>query len=172
MKQIMSVAILSAFMLGGCSQIDKIPDDQFAADLNVGAKAVVKYALTAAVRKYPADAARITADAKTADQVIVQNILPVFSGASTSLVLRGAVDQALAQLRGKITDTRVLAAIELGTEIIIADVPLPKNLADKLDDRTRKALAGIFGGIASGIEAAFPPPAPAPVPAPVPAPPK
>lgn len=158
MRQAISVvAILS---LLGCSQIDKIPDDQLAADLEIGAKAIVKYGLASAVRKYPADAEKITADAKIADLVIVQNILPVFSGAETSAVLRSAVDQALALLKGKIADARVLAAISLGTEIIIADVQLPKNPADKIDLRTRKLLVGIFSGISLGIQAAFPPPAP------------
>lgn len=159
MKQAISViAILS---LLGCSQIDKISDDQLSADLQVGAKAVVKYGLTAAVRKFPADAAKIMADAKLADTLIVQNILPVFSGASTQAVLRSAVDQALGLLKAKITDPRVLATIGLGTEIIIADVPLPGNLTDKLDERTRKLLVGIWSGIDQGIQAAFPPPAPA-----------
>src|SRR5437868_4376240 len=119
MKQIIMAALL---VLAGCGQIDKIPDDQLAADLAVGAKAVVKYGLTAAVRKYPADAAKIAADARVADSVITRNILPVFSGAETEVVIRSAVDQALAQLKSKVTDARVLAAVDLGTEIIIADI--------------------------------------------------
>lgn len=152
MKQILMAVVL---VLAGCSGIDKISPDQ----LEAGAKAVVKYGLTAAVRKYPADAAKIAADAKIADSVITKNILPVFSGAETGAVLRSAVDQALAQLKNKITDARVLAAIELGTEIIIADIALPKNPADKLDERTKELLVGIWSGISQGIQAAFPPPA-------------
>lgn len=168
MKQILSVLLVS--MLSGCSWFSTLPDDQLAADLSAGSKAVVKYSLTLALRKYPADAAKITADAQVADQVLTKNVIPVFGGASTQDVLRSAVDQALVQLKAKITDPRVSAAIELGTELIIADVPLPKNPTDKLSDRTRKALSGVFTGISQGIEAALAP-APAPVPPPVPAPP-
>lgn len=169
MKQILTAAFL---VLAGCSQIDKISPDQ----LEAGAKAVVKYGLAAAVRKFPAEAAKISADAKVADQVIAQNILPVFSGAATDTVLRSAVDQALAQLKGKITDARVSAAISLGTEIIIAEIQLPTNPADKLDERTKELLVSIFSGISQGIKAAFPPPTepsttgapPPPAPSPVP----
>lgn len=168
MKQITST-VLVAF-LSGCSLFSGTSDDQLAADLNVGAKAVVKYSLSAALRKYPAEASKITADAKIADQVLVQNIIPIFGGASTKDVLRSAVDQALTQLKAKVSDPRVSAAIELGTELIIADVPLPKNPADKLSDRTKKALSGVFSGISKGIEAVLAPPVP-PSPPPVPAPP-
>jgi len=157
MKALCLLAALCAVVLSGCSTINSIPADQLAADLNIAAKGAVKYALQAAIRKYPADAAKITADAKTAGDILTKNIVPIFSGAQTADVLRSAVDTALALLKNKLTDQRVIAAIDLGIEVIAMDVKLPSNPAAKLDARTTTLLNGIFSGISSGIQAAFPP---------------
>lgn len=156
MKQLMTG--IFGFLMMGCSQIDRLSDEQLAADLNVGAKSIVKYSLKLALKKLsPEDQAKVSADAQLADKILVENILPIFSGTSTADLLRSSVDQALSQLKGKIKDPRVSAAIELGTELIIADVTLPKNPADKIDARTRLALQGVFTGISAGIQAVFPP---------------
>jgi hypothetical protein len=144
-------------LLSGCSQVAKIPDDQLAQDLNIAAKTAVKYSLQAAVRKTPADASRIAADATTVDGILTKTVIPAFSGASTADVVRSSVDTALALLKSKITDPRVAAAIDAGVEIVLLDVTLPATPTGKLDARTLKALNGVFTGISAGIEVVFPP---------------
>lgn len=156
------MAFAVAVLLAGCSQIAQIPDDQLAQDLNIAAKTAVKYSLQAALRKAPAaDAPRIAADATTVDGVLTKTVIPTFSGASTADVIRSTVDTALALLKSKITDPRVIAAIDAGVEIVLLDVKLPATPTGKLDARTLKALNGVFTGISAGIETVFPP-APAP----------
>lgn len=148
-----ALAGLSAlFALAGCAGIDRIPDDQLAKDLNLGAEKAVEYGLKYLVRKDPTSAQAVKDNAKLADDVIKKNILPVFSGASTGDVLRSAVDAALAQLQG-VLQPNVRAAIQLALDILTANVPLPANPADKIDDRTKKAVNGLFGGIAAGLDA-------------------
>lgn len=159
------LAALLAVTFSGCAEIDKIPDDKLAESLHTGAKGAVKYALQAALRKVdPAVAEKIKTDATLARDILADNIIPVFSGAETADVLRSAVDTALGLLRSKITDPRVISAIELAVEIIIAEVDLPRNPAEKLSVRSTKALSGVFSGIEEGIRMVFPK-APAPAPA-------
>lgn len=135
----------------GCRTIDRIPDDQLARDVNLGAEKAVQYGLGYLVRKAPQDAQAIKDNAKLADDVIKKNILPVFAGASTGDVLKSAVDTALAQLQG-VLQPNVRAAIQLALDILTANIPLPLNPADKLDDRTKKAVNGLFSGIAAGLD--------------------
>ena len=149
-------------LLSGCSQIDRIPDDQLAHDLNVGATHGVSFLLKAALKKFPADAAKITADAKLADTILLKTIIPVFSGADSAAVLRSSVDTALAALKNQIKDQRVIDSIDAGIDILLLNVQLPKIPDGKLDSRTVKALNGLFSGISAGIEQVFQPsPAPA-----------
>ncbi len=146
-----------AILMSGCSQLAKISDDDLARDLTIGSRSAVKYSLQLALRKAaPDEAARIKADAKTAADIITKNVIPVFSGTQTNELLRSAVDTALALLKSKITNPKVVAAVDLGIEVIAMDVQLPKNPADRLDDRTRKAILGIFSGITQGVSDAVP----------------
>lgn len=162
-----AIAILGlAILMSGCSQLDKISDDDLARDLLVGARGAVKYSLQAAFRKAtPDEAARLSKDALAADQVITQNLIPVFSGAQTTDVLRSSVDAALALFKNKVSNPKLAAAIDLGIEVIAMEVKLPKNPTDKLDERTRKAILGALSGISEGIRGAIPPPDAAPIPA-------
>lgn len=174
MKLFSAFVGLVLLTFSGCAQIDRIPDDQLAQDLNLAARSAVKYSIQAALRNVDAaTAARIQADAKAADDILVKNVIPIFSGASTAEVLRSSVDTALGLLKNKITNPRVVAAIDLGVEVIAMDVKLPSNPAGKLDVRTTKLLNGIFSGISAGIESVFPaaPPAATAAPAPASAPP-
>jgi hypothetical protein len=159
MRHVAGLSALLFLSLSGCAQIAQIPDDTLAKDLNVGAEKAVEYGLKFAMDKAPADALKIRDAAAIADTVLKQNIIPVFSGASTADVLKSAVDTALSQLSSKINNPAVMASIQLAIDILAANVPLPKNPADKIDDRTKKALNGIFSGMAAGIDAALAPPA-------------
>jgi hypothetical protein len=152
MKRILLAGLVALFVLGGCVQIDKIPDDQLAKDLNIGAEKAVEYGLKYLIHKDPAVAQAVKDNAKLADDVIKKNILPVFSGASTGAVLKSAVDAALSQLQG-VLQPNVRAAIQLALDVLTANIPLPANPADKIDDRTKKAVNGLFGGIAAGLDA-------------------
>ncbi len=153
-----AIAILGlAILMSGCSQLGKISDDDLARDLTIGSRSAVKYSLQLALRKTaPDEAVRIKADAKTAADIISKNVIPVFSGTGTQELLRSAVDTALALLKNKVTNPKVVAAVDLGIEVIAMDVQLPKNPADRLDERTRKAILGIFSGIVQGVSDAVP----------------
>lgn len=152
-------------LLPGCAQIDKIPDDQLAHDLNVAAVHGVSFLLKAALKKYPADAAKITADAKLADTILQKTVIPLFAGNGTAQVLRSAVDTALAALKSQIKDQRVIESIDIGVELVLLNVNLPQVPTAALDGRTIKILNGIATGMSTGIEMAFPAAAPAPAPA-------
>lgn len=156
-------------ILGGCAQIAQIPDDVLAKDLNKGARKAVSYGLSYAIRKAPADAQKIKDAAQIGDTILKQNIIPIFSGATTGDVARSAVDTALSLLDSKIGNPEVVAAIQLAIDILSANINLPTNPADKLDARTKMALNGLFTGMSSGIEDVLTPtPAVTPVPPPVP----
>lgn len=148
----MAVGLLMVMTQGSCKVIDNLPDDVLASDINKGAKAAVEYGLKYAIKKSPVDAQAIRDNAKIADDVIKNNILPIFSGASTGDVIKSAVDTALAQLWSKAAP-QVRDSIQLALAILTANVPLPANPADTIDDRTKKALNGLFGGLAAGIDA-------------------
>ncbi len=158
----MLLGALLAGCLASCSQVDQLSDDQLAADLTAGAKAAAKYSLAAAVKKFPAEASKIQADALVVDHVIQKTVIPAFSGAETGTVLRSAIDSAMGLLRGQISDQRVLAVILLAETAITTELTLPANPTDKLTPRTSKAVLGIFTGISLGIEGVFPPPPPPP----------
>lgn len=160
---ILGLAILLA--CAGCNQIDKIPDDTLAKDLNIGAEKAVEYGLKFLVQKAPQDLQTVKDNAKLADDVIKNNILPVFSGTGTADVLKSAVDTALGQLDG-VLQPKVRSAIQLALDILTANVPLPTNPADKIDARTKKALNGLFSGMVSGLDAFLASQAPASVPVP------
>lgn len=152
MKHFAAVGLVAVLALSGCASVDRIPDDQLARDLNLGAERAVEYGLKYLVRKAPQDAQAVKDNAKLAADVIRKNILPVFSGAGTADVLKSAVDTALSQLEGTL-QPNVRAAIQLALDILTTSVPLPANPADKIDDRTKKAVNGLFGGIAAGLDA-------------------
>ena len=159
------ILLPALLMLFGCAQLDKIPDDQLAKDLHIGAEKAVQYGLKLLLRKVSAaDAVKVAADCRIADDILTKNIIPLFSGADTDVVLRSAVDTALALLKSKIANSKVIDQIDLGVEILVTEVPLPKNPADKIDVRTKKLIAGVLGGIVAGIEDVFAPTTPVPPP--------
>lgn len=156
MKKLITVACVAFLSLGGCSAINQIPDDQLQHDLNVGAMRVVSFGLKTAFNKFPADAKKIAADAQIALDILQQNVIPAFDGASTKDVARSVLDTAFALLKSRIKDERVIEVSDIAVDLILANVKLPKNPTDKLDERTRKILSGIFTGMADGIKAALP----------------
>jgi hypothetical protein len=148
----LATGLLLVLTQGSCVQIANIPDDTLAKDLNIGAQKAVEYGLKLLLKKVPAEAQAILDNAKLANEVLKTNIIPIFSGASTGDVLRSAVDTALAQLWAKATP-QIRDAIQLTLTLLSANIPLPANPADKLDERTRKALSGFFSGLSAGIDA-------------------
>lgn len=159
-------APLFVLFLGGCSQIARIPDDKLAEDLFIGGKKAVEYGLKYALKKAAPDVAKsITENAVLANTIIKGELLPLLQGASTATVLRGALDVALKNLWTKVKP-EIRDAVQLSLTILIANVELPKNPADRLDERTKKALTGLFSGISQGVDSILAPPAAiAPVPA-------
>lgn len=153
MKHLMLATVL-ALSVSGCGPINEIPDDTLQHDLNIGARQASSYALKAALKKFPNDAAKITAEANILLDILNNNLIPAFSGASTADVVRGVLDSALAQLKGKLTDPRVVEVADLSVEFILANVKLPATATGKLDDRTKKILLGIFTGLSDGIKSA------------------
>jgi hypothetical protein len=151
-------APLLVLFLGGCSQIDRIPDDKLAEDLFIGGKKAVEYGLKLALKKVAPDVAKeITQNALLANSIIKAEVLPILSGASTQDVLRAALDLALKNLWTKLR-TEIREAVQLSLSILISNIELPKNPADRLDERSRKALMGLFSGISQGVDAVLAPP--------------
>lgn len=168
MRVIALFAIL-LMSLGGCKLVGEMTDGQLADNAYRGAKLVTSNGLKIAMNESPDNAAAIKENAKLAGRVLRENILPVFEGAGTGEVLRGAVDTALKELGDKVNPT-LGAVINLAISLVADKVELPANPADKLDERTRLALVGLFKGLADGIDEAVAEPVPAPAPAPAPAP--
>lgn len=163
MKKLLLIPVL-AMVLGGCAQIDRIPDDKLAEDLLIGGKKAVEYGLKLALKKLAPDAAKaITDNALLANSIIKTEVLPLLSGASSAEVLRGALDVTLKNLWTKVKP-EIRDAVQLSLTILIANLELPKNPTDKLDDRTKKALVGLFTGISQGVDAVLAPVPPAPAP--------
>jgi len=169
------LAMFMLFMgLGGCSSIkervEKLTDEELAEYVYKAAKFTAKTGLKKAIDTWPEHEAAIKEDALLAVKVINENIVPVFSGASTEEVLRSAVDVALAELSDKLNPATV-DVVRLALAVVAGHIELPANPADKLDDRTRKAVLAFFKGLVDGVMEVYPPAPPAPVePAPAPAP--
>lgn len=156
MKKIAFLPLLF-LALSGCSQIAEIPDDKLAEDLFIGGKRAVEYGLRLALKKSAPDVAKqITENAALANTILKGEIIPLLSGASTGEVLRGALDVALKNLWTKIKP-EIRDAVQLSLSILISNVQLPKNPTDRLDDRSKKALSGLFNGISQGVDAVLAP---------------
>lgn len=152
-------------LLGSCAQIAKIPDDQLAQDLYIGAKQAIQFGLRAALKKATPEAVQtITTDVKLGNSIIKAEILPLLQGAATKELLRGALDMALANLWAKIKP-ELRDAVQLSLSLLISGIELPKNPTDQLNERTKKALVGLFTGISEGADAVLVVPAPPPPPA-------
>lgn len=144
------------FSLSGCSQLDKISDDDLQQGLSIGARHAVSYGLKLAFKKFPAEAKKIAADADIAYTILTKNLIPAFDGSTTADVTRSVLDTAFTLLKDKVKDARVLEVADIAVEFILANVKLPAKPTDKLDERTQKVLLGIFTGMADGIKKALP----------------
>lgn len=164
------VAILAfPLLVSSCSSVthalDRLDDDELAGYLNHGAREATRFGIDYAKKKYPDKAVQIQKDGETAAGVIRNLIVKSFSGAATSDVARSAVDQAIALLGTRLSGSQVDGLV-LVAGTVLAQIPFPKNPADKLDARTRKAVSAFFTGMAEGIETALNLPGPAVPPAP------
>jgi ethanolamine utilization microcompartment shell protein EutS len=143
---------LSALVfVSGCAQIDSIPDDQLAHDINIGSQKAAIYGIKYLIKQVPAKKAAVMKDITTADNIIKTNILPIFSGAATADVAKAAIDTALAQLKGSMSQD-VYDSLNLVFDILATEIKLPANPADKLSDRTKKAVNAFFSGVAAGFD--------------------
>jgi len=143
--------LLPALVTPGCKYVDRLSDDQLASYVQQGAENAVKYGLRLAIQKSSDNGAAILADARIADTIDRQNVVPVFSDAATADLVRSAVDTALALLKSKVKQ-EVADAILLALDVLESQIPLPQNPADKIDERTRKALLALFTGIGAGLD--------------------
>lgn len=156
MRKLALVPLL-VLALAGCSQIAKIPDDKLAEDLFIGGKKAVEYGLKYALKKAAPDLAKqITENAALANTILKGEIIPLLQGASSAEVLRGALDLALKNLWTKIKP-EIRDAVQLSLSLLIANVDLPKNPTDRLDERSKKALSGLFSGISQGVDSVLSP---------------
>jgi len=147
------------------TKLDSLSDAQLAAYLQEGALYAAKYGITAAQAKYPKDAARIKGDATQIDGFLRNTVIPALSGAPTSAVLSGLIQQV-----STLVQNTTLSEYEIVVQGVIISLPLPANPADKLSSRAAGAAVGFFTGLAQGIEQAEGLPSPAPVtPTPAPA---
>ena len=178
LTSLLAMLMLFVGSLGGCTRVEKmvdsLTDEELADYVYKGAKFTGKAGIKAALEKYPDHAEDIKADALLAARLINNNVLPVFNGATTEDVLRGAVDTALAELADKLSPATV-EVIRLAMVVVVTEVDLPDNRAEKLSVRAKMAVSAFFKGLADAVAEVFPPepvPAPEPVvePAPVPAP--
>lgn len=161
MKHVAMILLFVPF-LGGCSQLARIPDDQLAQDLYIGAKQAIQFGLRLAIKKAsPEGAKTIADDAKIGNTIVKGEILPLLKGSATAVLLRSALDLALTNLWIKIKP-ELREVVQLSLSILIANIDLPKNPADQLDERTKKALTGLFTGISEGVDAVLTPATPAP----------
>lgn len=156
------LAMLMLFVggLGGCAKVrnmvDNLSDEELAEYVYKGSNFTAKAALKAALDKYPDHAEEIKADALLAAKIINDNIIPVFTGATTEDVLRGAVDTALSELSDRLSPATV-EVVRLAMVVVVTEVDLPDNRAEKLTDRMKMAVAAFFKGLSDAVGEAFPP---------------
>lgn len=151
----------------GCTTISQLSDEDLAAYVNTGAEKAVEYGLKYAVKKFPEKAAAIQKDAVVVAGVIDDTVMKMLTG-TTSEVLRSTVGQISQLLTAKIATLpsgEMLAdTVKLTVDIVALNIKLPKNPAEKIDERTKGALVAFFKGVTQGVKAAFvaPPPGAAP----------
>lgn len=144
----------------GCSQISQLSDEDLATYVNIGSEKTVQYGIQFAVKKYPDKAATIQKDAVAIAGVIDDTVLKMFDS-PTGDVLRSTVSKVAELLTGKIAKLQsgpeLADAVKLTIDIVALNIKLPKNPAEKLDDRTKGALVAFFKGVSQGVKAAFAP---------------
>jgi hypothetical protein len=144
----------------GCAQISQLSDEDLAAYVNIGSEKATEYGLKLAVKKFPEKAAAIQKDAVVIAGVIDDTVLKMFDS-STGEVLRSTVSKAAELLTGKIATLKsgpeLADTVKLTIDIVSLNIKLPKNPAEKLDDRTKGALLAFFRGVSKGVKAAFAP---------------
>lgn len=166
----------------GCTtithELDRLSDDELASYLEAGAQKATGFGVKYAIKKNPDKMAQIQKDGTLGDQIIREVMIPAFTNSASGTVLKGAIDVAVAKLASKLSGSPI-DTILMVADTLVAQVPLPKNPADKLSPRLQKAIGASFLGMAEGLEQALgipspvptpvvPPPAPPPSPAPPP----
>lgn len=147
----------------GCTTISQLSDEDLAGYVNTGAEKAVEYGLKYAVKKFPEKAAAIQKDAVVVAGVIDDTVMKMLTG-TTSEVLRSTVGQISQFLTAKIASLpsgEMLAdTVKLTVDIVALNIKLPKNPAEKIDERTKGALVAFFKGVTQGVKAAFTAPPP------------
>ena len=151
MKLLAAFALAFLTFVGGCKTINEIPDEKFADGIHALTFHSVYYGFKAVLANNPGRYEQLTTDAKKASEIVRTNVLPVFNGATTGDVLRGAVDRALAELS---VATSVADTIKVALILVETQLTLPENPADSLDARTKMALSAFFTGVAEGLDKA------------------
>lgn len=136
--------------LMGCSAVDKISDDDLALNIKNIAKVTSKLALDKAIEQNPDKRDIIIENCFIVRKVIKDNLIPLLSD-STKDVLRGALDTALGELSSQVAP----GMLTIGNAVFqatISLIELPENPATRLDDRTKKALIGLFEGFHDSLD--------------------
>lgn len=160
------VPAVLAVILAGCGTIRKLSDDDLASYLNTGAQVVVSHGVDFLMDKYPDKKVAILKDITAVNVSIKSDVLPVFAGANVGEITLATVQDVLQKL-----DTKVSPTIKTVITSAVSAISglLPQKPGDKIPERTKKAIVGVFTGISTAIDeiladeaSATPPPAPAP----------
>ena len=148
--KLLMLSLISLFGLMGCNTIDKISDADLAANVKSIAAATSKLALTSAIEQNPTKKDVILENCVLVRKVIKDNLIPLLSD-TTGDVLRGALDTAIAELSSQIAP----GMLTIGNAVfqsVITLIDLPENPATRLDERTKKALIGLFEGFYDSLD--------------------
>jgi hypothetical protein len=144
----------------GCTAISQLSDEDLAGYVNVGAEKAVEYGLKFVVQKYPEKAAAVQKDALVVAGMIDDTVMKMLTG-TTADVLRSTVSQISQLLTAKIASlpsgAMLADTVKLTVDIVALNIKLPKNPAEKIDERTKGALIAFFKGVSTGARAAFVP---------------
>lgn len=154
MYKLATFFVAALMVLGGCKTVSNISDEDLALGVYVATQAATNQGLKLVFKNNPDRIEQIKADATKAVTIIRANVLPVFDGASTDVVLRSAVDAALDNLAGNLNQTTI-DTIKLALAIAATKIELPANPTDQLSPRTKGAVAAFFRGVADGLERAI-----------------
>lgn len=148
--------ILAASFLAlmvGCSSIEKhVTDQEFADVVRLGAKASVRLGVMEWKDGKDADQlAAIDAELAKTASLIRELVLPIFAGAETGTVLRGAVDLGLSQLMSRVSPD-LLEILRVAINLAATRIELPENPAEKLSPRTQMAIRAFLEGVLAGME--------------------
>lgn len=158
-KALVLVPAILLAVLSGCGTIRKLSDDDLASYLNTGAHVVVSHGVDFLMDKYPDKKVAILKDITAVNVSIKGEVMPALAGANVGDLTLATVQDVLQKL-----DSRVSPTIKTVITSAVSSISglLPQKPGDKIPDRTKKAIVGVFSGISQAIEEILADEAPAP----------